>query len=118
ATWPDSTSAARCCGYAASPDKHDPDSVQDLATRVRRAREQDGDGRMAGLYPNGQRVRPTGRMILNHLGSLQLRIGSPTNPPTVLMPEESTSISWTSSAPKRHNRAGHRPEKVTREVPI
>jgi transposase len=54
-----------------------------IERQVRRALG--GDGRMQGLYPNGQRVRPTARMILYHLGQLQLRIGSATDPPTVLM---------------------------------
>ncbi|MET8212285.1 hypothetical protein ABZT51_41120, partial [Streptomyces sp. NPDC005373] len=54
-----------------------------IERQVRRAL--DGDGRMQGLYPNGQRVRPTARMILYHLGQLQLRVGSATDPPTVLM---------------------------------
>ncbi|WP_455567670.1 IS1634 family transposase [Streptomyces celluloflavus] len=56
-----------------------------IERQVRRALERDGDGRMHGLYPNGQRVRPTGRMILYHLGGLQLRLGGATDPPTVLM---------------------------------
>ncbi|MDH6129248.1 transposase [Kitasatospora sp. GP82] len=38
---------------------------------------------MAGLYPDNRRVRPTGRMILHHLGELNLRIGNVTDPPTV-----------------------------------
>lgn len=38
---------------------------------------------MAGLYPDNRRVRPTGRMILYHLGELNLRIGNMTDPPTV-----------------------------------
>ncbi|MFE3881789.1 hypothetical protein ACFXPQ_02490 [Streptomyces lydicus] len=38
---------------------------------------------MAGLYPDNRRVRPTGRMILCHLGELNLRIGNVTDPPTV-----------------------------------
>jgi transposase len=38
---------------------------------------------MAGLYPDNRRVRPTGRMILYHLGELNLRIGNVTDPPTV-----------------------------------
>ncbi|MET9885427.1 IS1634 family transposase [Streptomyces sp. NPDC006430] len=38
---------------------------------------------MAGLYPDNRRVRPTGRMILYHLGELTLRIGNVTDPPTV-----------------------------------
>jgi transposase len=56
-----------------------------IERQVRQALDRDGDGRMAGLYPNGQRVRPTGRMILNHLGGLQLRVGSATDPPTIVM---------------------------------
>ncbi|MEU2113859.1 hypothetical protein [Streptomyces sp. NPDC019507] len=38
---------------------------------------------MAGLYPDNRRVRPTGRMILYHLGELTLRIGTITDPPMV-----------------------------------
>ncbi|MET7666453.1 IS1634 family transposase [Streptomyces sp. NPDC005373] len=38
---------------------------------------------MTGLYPDNRRVRPTGRMILYHLGELTLRIGHSTDPPTV-----------------------------------
>ncbi|KAK1176831.1 hypothetical protein B7755_000570 [Streptomyces sp. NBS 14/10] len=38
---------------------------------------------MAGLYPDNRRIRPTGRMILYHLGELTLRIGNVTDPPTV-----------------------------------
>ncbi|MFJ9445451.1 hypothetical protein ACIRRH_26830 [Kitasatospora sp. NPDC101235] len=38
---------------------------------------------MAGLYPDNRRVRPTGRMVLYHLGELNLRIGNLTDPPTV-----------------------------------
>ena len=38
---------------------------------------------MIGLYPDNRRVRPTGRMILYHLGELNLRIGNVTDPPTV-----------------------------------
>ncbi|CAM5469736.1 hypothetical protein SAVIM40S_07182 [Streptomyces avidinii] len=41
------------------------------------------DETMAGLYPDNRRVRPTGRMILHHLGELTLRIGNVTDPPTV-----------------------------------
>lgn len=38
---------------------------------------------MAGPYPDNRRVRPTGRMILYHLGELNLRIGNVTDPATV-----------------------------------
>ncbi|MGW2787845.1 hypothetical protein ACWC3X_42860 [Streptomyces populi] len=38
---------------------------------------------MAGLYPDNRPVRPTGRMILYHLGELTLRIGHITDPPTI-----------------------------------
>ncbi|MFF9507078.1 hypothetical protein ACF1BU_15425 [Streptomyces sp. NPDC014724] len=41
------------------------------------------DETMPGLYPDNRRVRPTGRMILHHLGELTLRIGNAINPPTV-----------------------------------
>jgi transposase len=38
---------------------------------------------MAGLYPDNRRVRPTGRMILYHLGELTLRIGTIADQPIV-----------------------------------
>ncbi|MFD3943432.1 hypothetical protein [Streptomyces sp. NPDC058579] len=38
---------------------------------------------MAGLYPDNRRVRPTGRMVLYHLGELTLHIGSMIARPTV-----------------------------------
>jgi transposase len=38
---------------------------------------------MTGLYPDNRRVRPTGRMILYHLGELTLKIGNSLDPPTV-----------------------------------
>ena len=38
---------------------------------------------MAGLYPDNRRVRPTGRMILYHLGELALATSTGTDPPTV-----------------------------------
>ncbi|WP_455356651.1 DUF4277 domain-containing protein [Streptomyces sp. SYSU K217416] len=38
---------------------------------------------MADLYPDKRRVRPTGRMILYHLGELTLRIGNVTDRTTV-----------------------------------
>lgn len=56
-----------------------------IERQVRRALDKDGDGTMPGIYPGGRRVRPTGRMILYHLGELQLRIGSATDPPTVIL---------------------------------
>ncbi|MFJ8389693.1 hypothetical protein ACIQ9Q_35210 [Streptomyces sp. NPDC094438] len=37
---------------------------------------------MAGLYPDNRRVRPTGRMVLDHLSELTPRIGNVTDPPT------------------------------------
>ncbi|MEE1804875.1 hypothetical protein [Streptomyces sp. BE133] len=40
---------------------------------------------MVGLYPDNRRVRPTGRMILYHLGELTLRISTVTDPPMVLI---------------------------------
>ncbi|MFJ9174889.1 hypothetical protein [Streptomyces sp. NPDC102360] len=45
----------------------------------------DGDGKMQGIYPNGQRVRPTARQILYQLGGLILRIGTATDPPTIVL---------------------------------
>jgi transposase len=44
-----------------------------------------GDQKMPGLYPDNRRVRPTGRMILYHLGELALNIGTATDPPTLLI---------------------------------
>ncbi|MGW2376863.1 hypothetical protein [Kitasatospora sp. NPDC001683] len=38
---------------------------------------------MIGLYPDNRRVRPTGRMILYHLGELTLCIGTITDRPIV-----------------------------------
>ncbi|WP_307791419.1 IS1634 family transposase [Streptomyces actuosus] len=38
---------------------------------------------MVGLYPDNRRVRPTGRMILYHLGELTLRIGTIADRPIV-----------------------------------
>ncbi|MGW2902594.1 IS1634 family transposase [Streptomyces sp. NPDC001204] len=38
---------------------------------------------MVGLYPDNRRVRPTGRMILYHLGELTLRVGTITDQPTM-----------------------------------
>jgi transposase len=43
-----------------------------------------GDGKMAGLYPDNRRVAPTSRMIMYHLSTLDLHIGSILDPPTVL----------------------------------
>jgi transposase len=42
-----------------------------------------GDEKMPGLYPDNRRVRPTGQMILYHLGELTLDIGTATDPPTL-----------------------------------
>ncbi|MCK7628008.1 hypothetical protein MUU72_33815 [Streptomyces sp. RS10V-4] len=42
-----------------------------------------GDEKMAGLYPDGRRVRSAGRMVFHHLGELTVRIGSATHPPVV-----------------------------------
>lgn len=44
-----------------------------------------GDQKMTGLYPDNRRVRPTGRMILYHLGELALNIGTATDPPVLLI---------------------------------
>jgi transposase len=41
------------------------------------------DGKMAGLYPDNRRLRPTARMILYHLGELNLTAGHATDPPQV-----------------------------------
>ncbi|MGW3622453.1 hypothetical protein [Streptomyces sp. NPDC000880] len=41
--------------------------------------------KMRGLYPGNQAVRPTGRMILYHLSGLRLRVGSVTDPPTIVI---------------------------------
>jgi hypothetical protein len=38
---------------------------------------------MTGLYPDNRRARPTGRMVLYHLGELTPRIGNLTEPPTI-----------------------------------
>lgn len=42
-----------------------------------------GVQKMRGLYPGDQAVRLTGRMILNHLSDLRLRVGNATDPPTI-----------------------------------
>lgn len=39
------------------------------------------DEKMAGLYPDNRRVRPTARMILYHLGELNLIVGQAADPP-------------------------------------
>lgn len=57
---------------------------------------------MVGLFPDNRRVRPTGRMILHHLGELTLRIGHATDPPTVQITRESSSASWNSSVVHPH----------------
>jgi transposase len=56
-----------------------------IERQVRQALERDGDGTMPGIYPGRRRVRPTGRMILHHLGELQLRIRGATDPPTIIL---------------------------------
>ncbi|WP_371628658.1 hypothetical protein OG892_06450 [Streptomyces sp. NBC_00341] len=58
-----------------------------IERQVRQALERDGDGTMAGIgiYRGRRRVRPTGRMILHHLGELQLRIRGATDPPTIIL---------------------------------
>lgn len=53
-----------------------------IERQVRRALG--GDGKMAGLYPDSRRVAPTARMIMYHLSTLDLHIGSILDPPTVL----------------------------------
>jgi transposase len=53
-----------------------------IERQVRRALS--GDGKMAGLYPDNRRVAPTSRMIMYHLSTLDLHIGSILDPPTVL----------------------------------
>ena len=52
-----------------------------IERQVRRALG--GNEKMAGLYPDNRRVRPTGRMVFYHLGELTVRIGSATDPPVV-----------------------------------
>lgn len=54
-----------------------------IERQVRRALGHDQT--MTGLYPDNRRVRPTGRMILYHLGELWLRTGTATDPPTVVI---------------------------------
>jgi len=54
-----------------------------IERQVRRALG--GDQKMPGLYPGNQQVRPTGRMILYHLSGLRLRVGSATDPPTIVI---------------------------------
>ncbi|MFD3820812.1 DUF4277 domain-containing protein [Streptomyces sp. NPDC058625] len=56
-----------------------------IERQVRQALERDGDGTMPGIHPGRRRVRPTGRMILHHLGELQLRIRRATDPPTIIL---------------------------------
>ncbi|MFH9616310.1 DUF4277 domain-containing protein [Streptomyces pratensis] len=56
-----------------------------IERQVRQALERDGDGTMPGIYPGRRRVRPTGRIILHHLGELQLRIRGATDPPTIIL---------------------------------
>ena len=41
--------------------------------------------KMRGIYPGNQAIRPTGRMILYHLSGLRLRVGSATDPPTIVV---------------------------------
>lgn len=52
-----------------------------IERQVRRALG--GDQKMHGLYPDNQKVRPTGRMILYHLSDLRLRVISATDPPVI-----------------------------------
>ncbi|MGP4090874.1 IS1634 family transposase [Streptomyces sp. KR55] len=54
-----------------------------IERQVRRALG--GDQKIPGLYPDARRVRPTARMILFHLGELWLRIGTATDPPTIVI---------------------------------
>ncbi len=65
---------------------------------------------MAGLYPDNRRARPTGRMILYHLGELTLRIGTITDPPMVQITRASSSTSLNSSASTSPELTGHGPE--------
>ncbi|MFD7283799.1 hypothetical protein ACFV80_44150 [Streptomyces sp. NPDC059862] len=44
-----------------------------------------GNQTMRGLYPDNRAVRPTGRMILYHLASLQMRAGTASDPPIILI---------------------------------
>lgn len=43
------------------------------------------DQTMRGLYPDNRAVRPTGHLILYHLGTLTLRPGNTTDPPAILI---------------------------------
>jgi transposase len=54
-----------------------------IERQVRRELVRQGatDGKMSGLYPDNRRLRPTTRMILYHLGELNLIVGHATDPP-------------------------------------
>jgi transposase len=54
-----------------------------IERQVRRELVKQGapDEKMAGLYPDNRRVRPTARMILYHLGEMNLIVGHATDPP-------------------------------------
>ena len=56
-----------------------------IERQVRRELVKQGatDGKMTGLYPDNRRLRPTARMILYHLGELNLTAGHATDPPQV-----------------------------------
>jgi transposase len=56
-----------------------------IARQVRRELVKQGaaDEKMAGLYPDNRRLRPTTRMILFHLNELNLIGGTATDPPQV-----------------------------------
>ncbi|WP_405969311.1 IS1634 family transposase [Streptomyces sp. NBC_00988] len=52
----------------------------------RQVRQALGDDQsMRGLYPDNRALRPTGRMILYHLADLRIRVGTATDPPTILI---------------------------------
>jgi transposase len=54
-----------------------------IERQVRRALG--GDERMAGLYPDNRRERPTGRMILFHLSEMNINIGTASDPPVIVI---------------------------------
>ena len=73
---------------------------------------------MVGLYPDNRKVRPTGRMILYHLGEPHARGSAPgPDPPAILITEESNSISSTSSASTKPGPAGWRPKTPCAKSP-
>ena len=57
-----------------------------IERQVRHALGHEGspDGKMAGLYPDSRRERPTARMIFYHLGELDLATGPGSDPPQIV----------------------------------